>query len=233
MAIGMNADTDWANRTTDLGGVGIANLTLAGWHYVTSGTVTDYDAICGVSHASNGRFIALMRDNAFPSPHLSISDHVSETDFPSDPPVNTWVFFIIRSGAAGGTITGEWSSLGSSTWITATHTNGVEGSVQGNQVLLGRSLVGEAQTSKGNYAYWHAYDSEIGETASRALKDKTTPQNSPWAFWPLDDNTDTGDDSGNGRTITFNGSMTSETSPVVVTSSIKDGIGMGYILFAR
>lgn len=223
MGVGLNADTDWLNRTTNLGDVGIADWTACGWYYrqssLTYAQVSD-SGICAVSNSSNGRYVTLAFDNRFDDgsnddPYLCVEDQIGNTPFAAldQPPFDTWVFFILRSGPAAGTLTAEWSALGSGTWKTQTRTNNVEVSVQGEQFLLGRKVVGTAETAHGNYAYWHVYDSEIGQGPSRALKDASTPQNSPWAFWPLADNTDTGDDSGNGRDLTFNGTITSETSP--------------------
>jgi hypothetical protein len=221
----MNADTDWAHRATNIGSAGHAGVTIAGWCYRLSGIgysgMTEA-ALFGIAHGSNGRYLGLGFDNRFDSgaesdPYLAIlNSQTGNSPFAGgdQPPFDEWFFAYMRTQtlAGGDAVFAEWSTDGS-TWHTETVANGIEDSVQAEQVLIGRVGVGAANTVIGYYAYIHAYSSDIGETAARALFSASTPQNSPWAFWPLADNTDTGDDSGNSRTLTFNGSMTTETSP--------------------
>lgn len=231
MGVGLNADTDWLSITANLGGLGQCAFTIGVWHYRSSGVgtgATDSASIIGLSHSSNGRYQTSQFDNTFVSgaetdAKWSISSNGNRSQAGAsdyDIPFDTWVFVVLRADTALGTVYSEWSALGSSTWHSHSRTNIVENSVQGEVVMLGRSVVGDANTSQGYYAYCHAYDSDIGQTAARALKDASTPQNSPWAFWPLADNTDTGDDSGNARTITFNGTITTEASPTLSAAAV-------------
>lgn len=234
MAVGLNADTDWANRTTNIGSVGHTDITLAGWFYRISAGQTfstiQNKRLMGVGHGSNGRGLGLTLDTNFSSgtindPRLAISNtQTGSTAFASSPAFDTWFFAYLRCGDNAGTRTvwAEWSTDGS-TWVSHSQVNGVESSVQAEQVLLGRWPVGETNTMVGHYAYFEAFGSDLGQTNARALFHKTATDASEWGFWPLADNTDTGDDSGNGRTLTFNGTLTTETSPV----NPPDGIGGG------
>jgi hypothetical protein len=227
MSVGLDADTDWANRNTNLGGLGISGWTLAGWCYRVSGVgyaATALSAICAVANTDNGRHVSLRYNNNFGSgtendPQLIIEDNggpvVTFGASDDQMPFDTWCFCYIRSGASGGTVEASWTSDDGDTWHTASGTNTTESSVQGNTVLLGRGNFGDAQTMRGYYAYWQAFGSDIGQTAARALITKSASDSTEWAFWRLASNTDTADTSGNSRTLTFNGSFTSEADPTI------------------
>lgn len=203
----------------------MSDFTMGVWHYRPSGigyAATQESAILGVTHFSNGRYQKAGFDNAFVSgletdARFCVESHGIRTAAapPDDAmPFDTWVYVLLRADATpGGTIYAEWSELGSGTWHSVSATNNVDVSALSEGVLIGRGEVATPQTAQGYYAYCHAYNSDIGQAAARALKDASTPQNSPWAFWPLANDTDTADTSGNGRTLSFSATFTTEASP--------------------
>jgi hypothetical protein len=232
--VGMDADTDWAHRAVNIGQVGHTDFGVGLWHYRTSAgqsysTITEA-GIVGVGHGSNGREVFLGFNNRFDSgaitdPYLAIGDSqtgLAAFDGADQPPFDTWFYIYLRGWDNGGTrtLTAEWST-DCSTWHSQSKANGVEGSVQAEQVLLGRRGVGDANTSNGWYAYLQVYGTDIGQSALRSACSKSASATSELGFWPLVDNTDTGDDSGNGNTITFNGTLSTEASPTLSTSGCR------------
>ena len=225
MAVGLNSDSDYLSRTGGPASTGLVTYTLWCWVNRTSGV--GYSAVTNgalISQEGNaGRYNSIKFDGRFDSgieadPYLTISDAGSAVQFAalSQPPFDTWVFYVLTvSGTASvKTITVEWSALGSSTWHTQTHgAGGTENSITPANVLIGRVIVADANTCYGHYAYAGARAESMGETDRRALKTRTATASGDWAYWPLADNSDTLDTSGNSRTLTFNGTITTETSP--------------------
>lgn len=229
MSVGLYADTDYIGRAEQLGALGMSDFTMGVWHYRPSGigyAATQESAILGVTHFSNGRYQKAGFDNFFVSgletdARFCVESHgIGTPAAPPDDamPFDTWVYVLLRADSTpGGTIYAEWSELGSGTWHSISATNNVDVGAVSEGVLLGRGEITTAQTAQGRYAYCHVFNSDIGQASARALKGATGPTGSPWAFWRLADNTDTADTSGNGRTVSFSATFTSESDPALTT----------------
>ncbi len=214
MAVRFDSDADWISLALDIGGAGHVNFTLEGWFYLEE--YNDSAGILTASHGGNGRAVRLLCDNDFPTPRVALGDsQTGQLHFTAQPPLNTWVFLQLSSpNTTGGTLTGRWSELGSDTVNTVTRTNGVEASVQAQQVLINRKGVGDANGFTGGLraAYVRGYTGPSSESEFLARKTSTAPTGALF-WWDLDDNTDTADQTGNGRTATFNGALTTAASP--------------------
>lgn len=210
MAVGLNAGTDSVTRTQVIGGVGIAGLTVCGWvKFVTALQATD---VFRVRNAGNGRAIYLAVAVPAATAELRVGDsQTGLTSFASQPAADTWLFCALSCTAvgAGDTITGYWSAEGNPTFNSQARANGVEDSVSNTVVEL---LSG---TNGVNYAYFRAYDSALSQATLEGIKNSSTPAGTEVFFWPLADNTDTSDSTGNGRTCTFAGTITTETGPTL------------------
>lgn len=216
MAALLNAAGEYIHRVQNLGGLGISGFSMGGWFYPQ--VQANNDAWFGLSNASNGRVITMKWHNDGPPPNLTINTNVSPGIAPANPPLNAWVFAFFTVGAgAGGAINGYWSALGSETWTQWTRAiNDTEGSVQGEVVCVGRGRYTDpADDFIGGIAHFRAYDSVLNLAAIQALKMSSAPQ-SAWLHWPLDDETDTRDLSGNNRTPTIAAGIASMASPTLI-----------------
>jgi hypothetical protein len=217
MAVRFNSDTDWISRSVNIGGAGHVNFALGGWFYLEE--YNDSGGILAAGHSGNGRTLGVACNNAFPTPLVCLGD--SQTGFTSgnfanQPPLNTWFYLEFSSpNTTGGTVTARWAEYGTTTVRSVTRTNGVEASVQAEVVNVNRFQVGDANGFTGGMraAYVRGYSSPTADDATfLAHMADTAGVGTPF-FWPLANNTDTGDISGNGRTATFNGTLTTEDSP--------------------
>lgn len=242
MGVGLNADADYLSRAaTGLAATGLITYTVWCWHRRSSGVGYALVSDAGVLslEGNAGRFNGLRYDNTFSSgveadPRLTIGDSGGETDFAStparadgyvddEPPFDVWCFFVktVAGPAGSSTITVEWSTESSSTWHTQTRAAGTEGSITPSTLLFGRALTADAQCSQGYYSYAGARSEFLDETPRRDLKSRVAAAAGDWAYYRLANNSDTADTSGNGRTITFNGTITSEGDPTIVVPSIE------------
>lgn len=215
MAVAFNSDSDWISRDVNIGGAGHVNFTIEGWFYFLE--ANDSAGILSANHNSNGRALGLHCDNAFPDPNFAVGDsQTGNTDFATQPSLNTWVFMQLSSpNTTGGTVTARWSALNDETVYSVTHTNGVESSVQAESVLVNRMVVGNANGFTGGLraAYVRGYTGPTDEATFLARKYSLDATGALF-WWNLDDSSDTTDQSGNGRTATFNGSLLDQDSPV-------------------
>lgn len=217
MAVRFDADTDWISLAINIGGAGHVNFALGAWLYLEE--FNDSAGVIAAGHLSNGRTLGLGCDTNFPTPRLCLGD--SQTGFTSgafgtQPSLNGWIYAEFSSpNTTGGTVTARYSPAGSSTVYTVTRTNGVESSVQAQVVHINRFAVGNANGFTGGLraAYFRGYSGPTADDATFLAHKAATTGAGTLFFCPLADNTDTSDISGNGRTLTFNGTLTSATSP--------------------
>lgn len=209
MAVGLNAGGDTITRSQVIGGVGISGLTICGWFNLrTALASTD---IWRVRNAGNGRYITMEVAVPAATPELRFGDsQTGLTSFAAQPSPSTWLFGALSCTAvgAGDTITAYWSAEGSSTFNSGSRANGVEDSVSNTIVeVLGSAANG----------VWHeqfrAYNSALSQATLEGIKTASAPAGTEVFYWPLLDNTDTSDATGNGRTPTFAGTITTETGP--------------------
>jgi hypothetical protein len=108
----------------------------------------------------------------------------------------------------------RYADLGGSITDSITRANDNAGSQYINTLALGNYGSGGSAVM-GHYAYARARYGNHDLTDVMALAQSSAPDAGDWGFWPLDNNTDTGDDSGNARDFTFAGTLTTETSPTL------------------
>ena len=228
-AVGLNADGEYIVRTGitsgDLGVGGFQDLTVMGWYYRPS-TAT-YTTMAG-SAIVNIRAGARDINFGFDSTGVNVADPVLQIINAGDgwdlnfaggdqPPFDEWVFYAVSDTA--GTITARWRTLSNATWHTVSGANTSAGSQFANDVYIGSEAT--TQVAEGHYAFWRAIDDGKTEAEIDAYVMTTAAQAGDFWFWPLANNTDTSDGTGNGRTATLTGTLTSETDPAIVTAELE------------
>ena len=219
MAVRFNSDSDWISLAINIGGAGHVNFALGCWLWLEE--YNDSAGLIAVGHLANGRTLGMACNNAFPTPLVSLGD--SQTGFTSgafatQPALNGWIYAEFSSpNTTGGTLTARYKTLASSTVYTITRANGVEASVQAEVVHVNRFQVGDANGFTGGLraAYLRGYSGPTADDATFLAHAADTTGAGTLFFNPLANNTDTSDISGNGRTLTFNGTLTTEDSPAL------------------
>lgn len=234
MGIRTNANTDWVSRTQDIGAAGHINFALGGWFRFADWTDQFVKALFGAGHSSNGRTVYCGTNNDFPDPQLYVGDSqtgITGTPLSPRPTVTDWVYIeLSSSNATGGTLTVRYSVLGSDTIYTATRTNGIEASVQAQVVHINRAQVGSTTgfTTQVDCAYFRGYNVATADDAAFLTHKADTAGTGALFFWPLADNTDTSDSTGNSRTATFNGTIDSTDSPTLGGDATAEPAGFDY-----
>jgi hypothetical protein len=233
MAIGLNADTEYLRRSSIPGGGAgtltdgaFANTFVGVWVYrPTSGNSYSLSSDGPIIHGQAGaREIKLGYDNTFgggqpedPLLHIifdSGGGAGSTQTFSSKPALDTWAYYFYYE--TGGTQYAGWiplTDLTTSGAVTLSRANSNAGSQYINTLTIGNNS-GASAVVMGHYAYARArYDSSITLSDVVAWASSTTTDTGDWGFWPLDDSSDSADDSGNSRSLTLNGTLSTETSP--------------------
>jgi len=249
MAIGLNADTEGAYRASiPSGGAGtlsdgaFTNCFVGVWVYRPSATTT-YALTAGgslIDFQAGARQVAL----GFNSAGSLLSDLNLQITFNSgggtgavqtfashagDDYLDEWVYYFILDNATSGQIAGYIlkSALGSIA-DSITRTNDNAGSQFINTLTFG-NVSALSTAAMGNFAFARArYASGITTANVLTAAASDSAIGGDWGFWPLADNADTGDDSGNARDLTFTAGLSSETSPVLtsfVPSMMMMGVG--------
>lgn len=232
MAISFNTDGEYARRSSiPSGGAGtltdgaFTNSGAGVWCYVPGAAAGNtYGGVAGgkiIHLKSSAREVTLAFDNTFGSgtaddPLLQVifDSGVGSTAFSSQPPRDTWCYFVLLDNSTDGQIA-AWRELGSDTWNSEVLANSNAGSQYTNTLTFGSSDAGGVDTLYGRFAYARARYA-TGQTLANWLtySKSDVTASGDWGFWPMVDNADTGDDSGNARDLTFNGAAT-ETSPTL------------------
>lgn len=231
MGVGIDQDTEYLQRSgIPSGGAGtlsdggFTNFFVGIWCYrPSSGNSYGLTADGGIIHLQAGaREMMLGFDNNFGSgtasdPNLRILFNSgggtgADQDFTSANFLDEWVYYFILDNSTDGQIAGyiKLSDLG--TAVTITRANDNAGSQYINTLTFGNQSAGTI-AAMGWYAYGRAHYG-TGFTVSDALAwAASDAPDSDWGFWPIVDSADTGDDSGNSRDLTFNGTLSDEDSP--------------------
>lgn len=231
MAVGLDADTDALSRgSIPSGGAGtlsdggFTNTGIGVWCYrPTSGNTYGTTAggpilhqqagarECGVIYDSTG---SLLTDPQLQGVFNSGGGAGTPATFGTQPPLDTWCYFVFLDNSTSGQIA-AYRQLGSDTWVSLTRTNDNAGSQFTNTLTFGNNS-GVSAVVMGRYAFARARYG-AGQTLADwlAYSKSNVTVSGDWGFWPLADNTDTADTSGNSRTLTFSGSITTETSPTL------------------
>lgn len=241
MAVGIDAAGDSAQRGSipsggagTLSGGGFSDFYSGVWVYRDSAEVTYSNTAGGtLIHCQAGaREMAL----GFDSAGSALADLSLRMIFNSGGGAGTpyffpahdgnsfldeWIhYFILASGGATGSQRAGYIRLADlANPVVQLRTNDNAGSQYVNTLTFGNTSANNARAT-GHYAFGRAISS-----ASLTVSDVQSLCNDPntvagdWGFWPMVDNADNGDDSGNGRSLTFNGTLTTEASPDLGSAS--------------
>lgn len=221
MAIRLAGNTAFAIGTIDIGTAGHKNFSLGGWFVVDVWTDQFVKSLFGAGHSGNGRAVMCGSNNDFPNPQLHVGDSqtgITGTPISPRPTAGSWYYIELSSpNTVGGTLTLRVSPLDDATIYTSTRTNGVEGSVQAQRVQVNRAVVGSAGGFTNNIqAYrFRGYSGPTPDDATFLTRKLDSAGTGALFFWPLEDSADTSDATGNGITPTFNGTITTTTSPTI------------------
>jgi len=237
MAIGIDTDTEYARRSSipsggagTLTGGGFSDFFVGVWLYRPSSTTT-YALTAGgsiIDGQASARQIAL----GFNSAGSLLSDLNLQVTFNSGGGtgavqtfsghtgasfLDEWVYYFFYENSANSQVAGYIRLADLSTAVTITRANDNAGSQYVNTLTFG-NVSGSTACVLGHYAYARAVNSS-SLTASNVLTyaGSSVTESGDWGFWPLDTNTDTADDSGNSRSLTFSSGLTTETSPSLST----------------
>lgn len=233
MGIGLNADGDYARRTSIPSG-GAGTLTAGGfadfftgvWLYRPSADAT-YATTAGgaiIHGAAGAREIILGFDNVgaaladlslwvqFNSGGGTGSDQTFAAHA-GNAFLDEWMYYFYYENAANDQVAGYIQLSDLNTAVTLSRANDNAGSQYINTLTFGS--YGTAAVALGYYAYARARDSAASAANVLTYAASSTTETGDWGFWPLADNTDTGDDSGNARSLTFGGTITSQSSPTL------------------
>lgn len=256
MAIGIDSDTEYARRSSipsggagTLSGGGFSDFFVGKWVYRSSAVATYATTAEGaIIHFQGGaREMKLGYDGNFGAgtaadPRLQIifnsggGTGASQT-FTGANFLDEWVFYFIYEDASNNQVAGYIRLSNLSTAVTISRANDNAGSQYVNTLTFGNDDANATVGVAGNYAYGRARNqSNISASDVLAWAASSAPASGDWGFWPCADNTDTGDDSGNGRDLTFSSGLTSESSPTlggastIVASLLAGLVGGGKLM---
>lgn len=235
MGVGLDADTEYLRRSSiPSGGAGTLSdggftNTFAGvWVYRDSADVT-YALTAGgsiIHYQAGAREVAL----GFNSAGAALADLSLQIIYNSgggagtpatfgahagDDFLDEWMYYFIAENSTDGQIAGYIRLADPTNPVFLSRTNDNAGSQYINTLTFGNNSSGNAVVL-GWYAYARAvYATGLDETSAVTYAGSDTTESGDWGFWPIVDNADTGDDSGNSRDLTFNGTLTSEDSPTL------------------
>lgn len=127
--------------------------------------------------------------------------------------LDEWVYYFFYENSANSLVAGYILLSDLNTAITNAYVNDNAGSQYVNTLTIGSDNGGSAVVN-GHYAYARAVASSTLTAADvLAYAASATTEAGDWGFWPLADNTDSADDSGNARDLTLTGTLTSESDP--------------------
>lgn len=239
MGVGIDQDTEYLRRSSiPSGGAGtlsdgaFTNCFVGIWVYRDSATAT-YALSNGapiIHFQAGAREVALGFNSAgavladlnlrilFNSGGGAGADQ-NFTSYAGDDFLDQWVYYFVLDNSTDGQIAGyillsDLNNIADS----ITRANDNVGSQYINTLTFGNTS-GSGIAAAGWYAYGRAqYGTGFTTADALAFAASDAPDASDWAFWPIADSADTGDDSGNGRDLTFNGTLTSESSPTLGSS---------------
>lgn len=129
--------------------------------------------------------------------------------------LDEWVYYFFCADATNqyaGYI--RYADLGSTITDSITRSNDNAGSQYTNALVFGNNAA-TGTVVMGHYAYGRARYGNHDLSDVMALAQSSAPDAGDWGFWPFADSSDNGDDSGNGRDMTFSGTFSSESDPTL------------------
>lgn len=227
MAVGFDASGDYARITANLPDVYL--FTACGFARLK--TERDWQVIFSLDDADT-EYLQVALDNTSPTRNLTISSSTLGAGgaFGSRPANDTWFFWAIsnKGPIANVGLQGYWTYLDPVSMVTYDNDNASDFAANG--LYLGND--GYDDYGGVHLAHVRVWDVELSQSELEAEAASATPVRTAnlRAYWPLANNTDTGDDSGNGYDLTFGGTLTSETSPTFGSApapNVSDGITLG------
>lgn len=234
MAVGIDADTEYIERASiPSGGAGtlsqggFADFFAGVWLYRPSSTATYALTAAGsiiqgqagareiiLGFNSAGSALADLNLQAIYNSGGGTGTPFSFTGHTGASFLDEWVYYFFYENASNNLVAGYILLSDLNTAVSNSYANDNAGSQYINTLTFGNES-GHGACVLGYYAYARARDSaaSAANVLTYAASDATI--SGDWGFWPLADNTDTGDDSGNARTLTFGGTLTSQTSPTL------------------
>lgn len=234
MAVGLDADTEYIRRTGipsggagTLSGGGFSDFFAGVWVYRPSATATYALTAAGsIIHCQAGAREVVL---GFNSAGAALADLNLQIIYNSGGGAGTpatfsghtgasfldeWVYYFIYEDSSNNQVAGYILLSDLNTAVTLSRANDNAGSQYVNTLTFGNT--GTSAVTLGHYAFARAVaDATLtaSDVLAYAADDATIAGD--WGFWALGDNADTADTSGNGRSLTFNGTLTSETSPTL------------------
>lgn len=208
MAVGFDASGDRAYRTTNLPSITL--FTVCGFARLK--TERDWHALFSLDDASSN-YIQLALDDTTPPRQIVLSEQsIPTVPFASRPTNDTWFFFAITRNGTGTENTNiYWTYLDPVSMVTAA------GTPTGTTTPTSYNLGNDGFDDWGgvHLAHVRCWDAELSqsELESEAASGAPVRSSNLRYYHPLANNTDTGDDSGNGYDLTFSGTLTTETDP--------------------
>lgn len=241
MAVGLDLDTEYANRTGIPSGTagtltqgGFSDFFVGVWVYRPSSTVT-YALTAGgaIIHGQAGaREIVL----GFNSAGAALADLNLQVTYNSGGGVGTpatfsghtgasfldeWMYYFFYENAANDQVAGYIRLADLNTAVTLSRANDNAGSQYINTLTFGNTS-GNNAVVLGHYAFARARDSAASSSDVLTYANSGATIAGDWGFWALPDNATATDTSGNSRPLTFGGTLTTETSPVFGTAPVID-----------
>lgn len=215
-----SSNTSGAIFTFDIGDVGQSDFVIQALARFPAGTGNA--RFLGIRHSSNGRANSIGCNNVFEVYAYGAADtNTGHTVWAVQPPVNTWLHVTLQCTtiAGGDTIRATWALAEGvdDTRTALTRANGVENSVQGQQVFVGGMEHGTVGQGAMRVQHVRARTGNLDNAVVDAQRHATDV--SGWAYWWKFVDAGGGalgvqDLTGNGRTPTITGG-TFEAGPVV------------------
>lgn len=213
MAVGFSASGDYAKRTANL--PDIQTFTISGWVKLRD-TPSAYSYFMGIEDAdsSSSKFALLGYSTTNdPDDAWQFSTQNELYNWNPDPAVDTWYYFFIRSSEDIDFVEAGFCDIDDTSFQKSTQRSLGVGAFTPARISLGNDSWDEWTDCA--IAYVRVWDAQLSDAELLDERDSATPVRTSGLRmdWPLANNTDTGDDSGNGYDLTFGGTLTSETSP--------------------
>lgn len=206
-----SSNTSGAIFTFDIGDVGISDFVIEALMYFPANSANAN--FLGIRHSTNGRAVIIGMNNTFEVWALGPRDtQTGHTAWPSQPPPNTWVHVTMQCTPSSGTdtIRATWALAEGpdDTRTATTRANGVENSVQGQQVFVGGVETGQASQGAMRVQHVRARTGNLADAVVDGHRHDT--DTSGWAYWWKFVDAGGGvlsvqDLTGNGRTPTITG----------------------------
>ena len=207
MAVGFNGSGDIAYRSANL--PSNQTFTISGWVKARS-TPGDYAYFFGLENAGSDASGYAQVGYIPGTGWCAAGDGGAAGAFSPQPSINTWYYVFIRSTTTANQITAGYVSANGATFTKA---NGLTSSW--SSVLLGICNDSWDEILDGVAAYVRVWGAELSDAELLLERDSANAVRSTNLIgdWPLANNTDNGDDSGNGYNLTFEGTLTTESDP--------------------